>query len=71
MRVKNPKGAEEDLSQAIAIDPDAQRSGYGKILMEYIRAIAFQKGYNKMHLIVNSSNINPNNMAPILLAFCY
>jgi len=41
----------------IAIDPDKQLSGYGKMLMEHIEAIALKKGYNNMHLIVDISNI--------------
>jgi ribosomal protein S18 acetylase RimI-like enzyme len=42
---------------AIAVDPYYQRLGYGKLLMEHIETIAIYKGYNKMHLIVDISNI--------------
>jgi len=65
-RIKSSKKIKNTYNQSIksfgilviAIDPDIQRSGYGKMIMEHIERIAFYKGYNKMHLVVDISNIS-------------
>jgi ribosomal protein S18 acetylase RimI-like enzyme len=43
---------------AIAVDPGLQKSGIGKLIMDFTEKAALERGYTKIHLTVHPTNIN-------------